>query len=108
MDREEILAKSRAENKDRDYVEVEALNKGNGLAFTTGVLLCSLVSVLHSIFKDSVDYGVWTVMFGMMSSLMLVKYAKLKKRHELLFGLVYAALSVCFFVFYLQNVLGVL
>ena len=96
MDREEILAKSRAENKD------------TGLAFTTGVLLGSLVSVLHSIFKDSVDYGVWTVMFGMMSSLMLVKYAKLKKRHELLFGLVYAALSVCFFVFYLQNVLGVL
>lgn len=106
MDKEEILAKSRAENKDRDFVEAEALSKGNAVAFTTGVMLCSLVSVLHAIFKDSVDYGVWTVMFGMMSAIMLTKYARLKKRHELLIGLVYIALSTIFFVFYLHFELG--
>lgn len=107
MDKDEILAKSRAENKDRDFVEAEALVKGNEAALTTGVMLCSLLSVLHAIFQNSVDYGVWTVMFGMMSTIMLVKFAKLKKRHELLLGLGYMALSIFFFVFYLRQVLGV-
>lgn len=106
MDKDEILAKSRAENKDRDFVEAEALSRGNAAAFTTGVLLCSLISVLHAVFKDSVDYGVWTVMFGMMSTIMLVKFARLRKRHELLIGLTYLALAVIFFVFYLRDALG--
>ena len=107
MDKEEILAKSREENKNRDFVEAEALHKGNAVAFTTGIMLCSLVSVLHAIFRDSVNYGAWVVMFGMMAAIMLTKYVKLKKRHELLLGLGYIALSVSFFVFYLHDVLGV-
>ena len=46
-------------------------------------------------------------MFGMMATGMLAKYAKLKKRHELLLGLGYGALSLFFFVFYLRRVLEV-
>lgn len=107
MDKDEILAKSRAENKDRDFVEAEVMAKANEVALTTGVMLCSLLSVLHAIFQDSVDFGVWTVMFGMTAAIMLTKYIKLKKRHELLLGLGYMALSAFFFVFYLRRVLEV-
>ena len=107
MDKDEILAKSRKENKDRDFVEAEVLNKANGYAFSAGVLISSLLSVLHAIFQDSVDYAVWTVMFGMMSTIMLVKFHKLKKRHELLMGLGYLVFDIIFFVFYLRDVLGV-
>ena len=107
MDKEEILAKSRAENNDRDFVEVEALDRANSISLNAGVLLCSLISVLHAIFQNSVDYAVWTVMFGMMATGMLAKYAKLKKRHELVLGLGYGALSLFFFVFYLRRVLEV-
>ena len=107
MDKDEILARSREENKNRDFVEMEAEHKGNAVAFTTGILLCSLVSVLHAIFRDSVEYGVWTVMFGMMATIMLTKFVKLKKRHELALGLFYGALSVFFFLLYLRRVLEV-
>ena len=107
MDKDEILERSRKENKDRDFVEAEALSNANGVALTIGVILCALLSVLHSIFKDSVDYGVWTVMFGIMSTIMLVKFSKLRQRHELLVGLGYLALAIFFFVFYLRDVLGV-
>lgn len=107
MDKDEILAKSREENKNRDFVDMEAGHKGNEAAFTVGVLLCSLLSTLHAIFRDSVDFGVWTVMFGMMAAIMLTKFIRLKKRHELLLALGYAALSVFFFALYLQRVLEV-
>ena len=107
MDKDEILERSRKENRNKDFVEGEALSKANGVALTVGLILCALLSVLHSIFKDSVDYSVWTVMFGIMSTVMLVKFAKLRRRHELIVGLGYLALAIFFFAFYLRDVLGV-
>ena len=89
MDKDEILKKSREENKDRDLV-----------------MVCGLLSVLHAVFRDSVDYGVWVVMWAISSSVFLVKYHRLRKRHELALGLFYGALSVFFFVLYLRRELG--
>lgn len=102
MDKEEILAKSRKENRDRDLVELEVLHKANNIALSVSMLICALISVLHAVFRDSTDYAVWTVQFGMLSTVMLVKFVKLRRRHELLFGLLYGGFCVCFFVFYLH------
>lgn len=107
MDKEEILAKSRAENRDRDLVEAEALNKANNIALCVSMLICAFISVLHAIFRDSPDYAVWVVQFGMLSAGMLVKFAKLRRRHELLIGLLYGGFCICFFVLYLHFELGV-
>lgn len=106
MDRDEILAKSREENKDWDFVEAEVLNRANSIALSVSLTICALISVLHSIFRDSVDYAVWTVQFGMMATVVLVKFSRLR-RHELLLGLLYAGFSVFFFVYYLRLELGV-
>ena len=107
MDKDEILEKSRKENWNKDLVEAEALAKASEIAVNLGVVLCALLSVLQGIFRESIDYGLWTVMFGIMSTMMLAKFAKLRRRHELLVGLGYLALAVFFFVFYLRDVLGV-
>lgn len=107
MDKEEILAKSRKENRDRDFVEEEAVHKAYSFAFSVGMLVCGLISVLNAIFRDSVAFSVWIIMWAMWSCMFLVKYQRLHKRHELLFGLLYAGLSVFFFVLYLHRELGV-
>ena len=107
MDKDEILNKSREENKDRDFVELDVLHKANNIALSVSMLICALISVLRAIFRNSPDYAVWVVQFGMLSTVMLVKFAKLRRRHELLLGLLYGGFSVCFFVFYLHFELGV-
>ena len=107
MDKDEILARSRKENKDRDFVEAEALAKANSIALSVGIMICGLLSLLHVIFLETVDYSVWTVYFSVLATVMLVKYVKLRRRHELVIGLLYAAFCVIFFVFYLQDLLGV-
>lgn len=108
MDKDEILERSRKEHKDRDFVEMEALSKANSVALSVGVILCALLSILHATLRNSVDYGVWTVMFGIMTTIMLVKFARLRKRHELMIGLLYLVCAIAFFVFYLRDALGVL
>ena len=107
MDKEEILARSRKENRDRDFVEAEALAKANSIALSVGLMVCGLLSILHVIFLDTVDYSVWTVYFSTLTTTMIFKYVKLRKRHELVIGLFYGACSVMFFVFYLRDVLEV-
>lgn len=44
--------------------------------------------------------------FSVLAAGMLVKFAKMRKRHELLLGLIYLAFCVTFFVFYLCDLLG--
>ena len=107
MDKDEILERSRKEHKDRDFVEMEALSSVSAIALSVGVILCSLLSTLHLIFKETVDCGAWTVMFGILSTIMLVKFAKLRRRHELVLGLLYLVSAICFFLAYLRHVLEV-
>ena len=47
MDRDEILKKSREENKNRDFVEAEVLNRANAIALAVGVMVCGVVSILR-------------------------------------------------------------
>ena len=107
MDKDEILARSRKENRDRDFVEEEVINRAHSIALSVGMMMSGLISVLNSIFRDSVDFSVWVVMWAIWSCVFLVKYQRLHRRHELLLGLLYAGLSVFFFILYLRRELGV-
>ena len=104
MDKDEILKKSREENKDRDFVEAEVLNRANAIAIAVGVMVCSVLRGLLT--EKGTEPAVWTVMFGMMSAGMLVKFVKLRRRHELLLGLLYLGFCLFFFALYLRDLLG--
>ncbi len=106
MDKDEILARSREENKDRDFVEAAVQARANTIALAVGIIVCGLLSVLHGIFADTPDYSIWTVYFSVLATTMLVKFAKLRRRHELAFGLLYLGFCVFFLVFYLRDLLG--
>lgn len=107
MEKDEILKKSREENKNRDFVEAEALNRANAIALAVGVIVCGVVSILRGLLTEKgTEPAVWTVMFGMMSAGMLVKFVKLRRRHELLLGLLYLGFCVFFFALYLRDLLG--
>ncbi len=106
MDKEEILAKSREENKARDFVEEAALAKANSIALGVGIIMCGIISILRGLLTEKgTEPAVWTVYFSVLATTMLVKFFKLRRRHELLLGLLYLAFCVVFFVFYLHDLL---
>ena len=107
MDKDEILERSRKENKDMDLVELEVINKANMIANVVGMVVCAALTVIHAILQKRMDNSAWTVMFSIMATVMLVKFIRLRRRHELIVGLGYLALSIFFFVFYLRDVLEV-
>lgn len=103
MNKEEILRKSRTENKNLDIFELEIINKGSSIAMRVGLIVCCLISAISAVFiaKDNcwmiVSMPCWTIYFSMLGSLYVFKYSKLRKTHELLFAIIY--LLVCVFMF---------
>ena len=108
MDKDEILEKSRKEHKDRDFVELEVINKANMIANVVGMVVCAALTLIHAVLQKRMDNSAWTVMFSIMTAVFLYKYYKLRKWHELMIGLIYLFITILFFVWYLRDVLGVL
>ena len=107
MDKDEILERSRKEHKDRDFVEDEALAQASKLAIWVGTLVCGLLTILQAVFQSSVVYGIWTLMFSILATTSLVKFARLRQRHELIGGVTYLVSAIFFFIWHLRDLLGV-
>lgn len=106
MDKEEILAKSRQENKNRDMEDLQVQTWAISIATKVGLMICCLLSVLEVIFRDSVSTASWTIFFGILGTTMVLKFVKLRRKHELAVGLLYLALCAFFFALHLRDLLG--
>lgn len=106
MDKEEILARSRRENKNRDFEEMAVLAWAAGIAARAGLIICCLLSVLEVLFRDQVSTAGYTIFFSILGTAMLLKYVKLRRKHELLIAVLYLALFVFFFVLHLRGLIG--
>ena len=106
MDKDEILERSRKEHKDMDLVELEALNKASGTAYSVGLLICCLLTVITAITQNRADCSALTLMASIRSTVMLVKFARLRRWHELVIGLFYLSVAIFFFVWYLRDIMG--
>ena len=106
MEREEILAKSREENKDRDERVQSAMDQGGSLASAVGGLVCALVLLLDAVLAKHVNFGVWSVYFSMIGTKNLVQFAKLRRRRDLIAGVIEAVLAIGFFAIYTIDLIG--
>ena len=85
MNKNEILDKSRKENKKLDEMERDALYRAGYTASVVGGLLCICLP--------------WIIFFAMDATMLLVKFFYLKKKHELAIALVLLILSGWFLFF---------
>ena len=81
MTKEEILEKSRRENKDFDEREYQVLIQAGNMARGIGLVLCCLVVFLNIRFDGprSVRCAAWAINFGMMAVQYWVSAIRLKK-----------------------------
>lgn len=105
MKKEEILEKSRRENKNRDIVEIDTINSASKIAAIVGALLCVLVSSLDWHFTKTINFACWAINFGILSTLLGMKYLRLRRKHELLITAVYLLFFIFFGYGYFFNLL---
>ncbi len=107
MDKEEILAKSREENKHGDEREEQFLYKGAYFATAVGFILTGIISVVLAIF-DKVSYEMNIVTFAIIGTMDTIFGAKTSKRKQLFLatGVVSIAASVVALVCWILQLCG--
>ena len=97
MNKEEILEKSRRENKKLDERERDALATSGRMAFLVGGIICALIIALEWYFRGRMPTKIWAVYTSMYGTNELVQYFRLRKISHLIFALLQLAVAVLFF-----------
>ena len=83
MDKEEILAKSRAEYKNKDVYEIEVLKQANSCGIIVMAVLAVIFFSVQIFVGGGQNWGMWALVFSPSMATYWVKYIKLKRKHEL-------------------------
>ncbi len=101
MDKEKILKMSRKENKNMDFPELEAALQASSAAGRVGAAVCILLSVLFRIFTGAYILSPWVIYFSMIATQAIVRYAKFKRKTELILSCLYCAMLALCLVFFI-------
>jgi len=108
MNKDDILARSRAENKGNDEYEKQVLEKAGRVSGQAGLLMCCIIAIASTMVTGRVNYGYWAIYFAIPSSLLWVKYRYLKKRRELWLAVASTAVGLLCTVLCILDLAGLL
>lgn len=99
LTREEILESSRKENKQGDEREQNLYGKGIRLAYSIGVILIGIISLVNAIVVDKSPAELWIVYMGMTAVWSLYYGIRVGKHRPLfLFCGIFCSLTCVFFI----------
>ena len=105
MNKDEILAKSRAEHKNRDVYEQEVLKQASRSAVVVQMALATLFFVTQIFTGGGVNWGLWALVFSASMTINWVKYIKLHRKYELLIAVAYTILVSIMTGYYIYNLI---
>ena len=103
MDKENILAKSRAENKNQDVYEQEVLKQGHMVSLIVIIILATIFFIAQIIAGGGVNYGIYAVVLSGSMATFWVKWIRLRRRHELAMALLYTAVVIALSLCHIYN-----
>lgn len=89
MNKEEILEKSRAENKNKDIYEQEVLRQASTSASIVMTCLASIFFMMQMLIGGGANWGLWAVLLSANMTTFWVKYIRLRRKHEFVMAVIY-------------------
>ena len=108
MKKEEILAKAQEENKGVDLVDKSAQRDAAWYAYFTIVLLVIVVDLVNGFVLNNVNRGPDFALFSMAFVAFLVKYIKLRKKHELFVAIMWGTLAIMMLIMWILQLCKVM
>lgn len=105
MNKDDILARSRAENNGNDEYERQVLEKAGKLSSQVGLMVCCFIATFSVIRTDRMNNGCWVIYFSISATLYWTKYIHLRKRHELMLAAVSTVVGLLFAGLFIQEMI---
>ena len=106
MNRDDILAKSRAENQGSDEYEKQILEKAGKLAAQVGLVACCIIAAVSVAVTHRVNNACWVIYFSIHATLFWTKWRHLKVRHELLLAVVSTVVGLLFLGLFIKEIIA--
>ena len=100
MNKEEILERSRKENKNGDEHDDFVLGQAGKISSAVGILTCMLISLTSYLIAGRSDSGCWTVMCAIYASAQFVSFRKTKRKSSLILAIIFLLSTIFFAVIY--------
>ena len=89
MDREEILQKSRTENRNQDFYEKEVLKQASTSVVIVMMVLATIFVAIQIIVGGGMNWGLYALVLSANMTTFWVKYIRLRRKHELVIAIIY-------------------
>ena len=106
MNKDEILAKSRAENKNKDVYEQEVLKQASRSAVVVQMVLATILFVTQIFVGGVINWGLWAIVFSASMTINWIKYIKLHRKYELVISIAYTILVSVMFGYHIYNLIA--
>lgn len=107
MNKNEILEKSRQENKGRDEFEKYTIDAASSKAVAVGGILCCVIIFIEAFIFNKVSFNMWAVYLAIAGTTLLVKFHYRRKKHELIFGIMELILAAVFVTIHFLSLGGI-
>ena len=108
MEKEDILTKAQREGKNQDLPDREAQRSGGWAAYIVGVVLLIIVDSVNGFVLHYVNRGADFALFSMAFVMFLIKYLRLRRRHELIVTIIWGVLALAMLAVWVLQLTGVL
>ncbi len=106
MNKDEILAKSRAENKNQDVYEQEILRQACKTAVFIQLILAAVFFIAQILAGKGINWGLWALIFSSDMTIHWVKFRKLRRKYDLATAIAYTALVSVMSVSYICGLIA--
>ncbi|WMJ88098.1 DUF6442 family protein [Anaerocolumna sp. MB42-C2] len=105
MNKDEILSKSRKENRDKDLFEREVLVISGNVGGIVATLLATIFFVMQRLVGDEFDYGLYAVIVSVSAGGFILKAIRMKRKRDIVLALIY---TLATFVLSFVHIYGLL
>jgi len=89
INKDEILAKSRKENKDKDLFKIEVQVNAGYVGSITAILLATVFFVTQILLGGGFDFGLYAIIFSVPAAGFIVKAIRLKRKRDIVLSVIY-------------------
>jgi hypothetical protein len=102
MEKEDILAESRKENKGKDLQEKPVIDRGTALGSVLYICLITVIYICYAAKTGAYELGtgIYGAFVAYESAIFVYKYCRLKQTHELFLSIFFGVCSIILLVFF--------
>ena len=105
MNKEEVLEKSRAENKNRDIYEQEVLKLASASAVIVMIALAIIFFAAQIFVGGGANWSIWAMVSSANMTTSWVKFIKLRRKHELVMAIISTIIVAVFSGSHIYNLI---